>query len=373
MRSRVLLQKYSGSMAASAKRILIAPLDWGLGHTTRCIPIIRGIMSLGHEVVFAGDKRQLAFIKETFPQIDSRLLEGYRVRYSRRALMLTLMWQMPRLLNTIRKEHRWMQQLVTTEQIDGIISDNRYGLWHPQKPTVIVTHQPGVLTGLGKMADAFIRRAHYRFLNRFATVWIPDLERNDGLAGELSHPTPLPRGAAYIGWLSQFEPAKTEGHQHILILLSGPEPQRSMLSDLLWAQAKGLQRTIVFVEGKADATRNDRPAHIRHIPLANAEILQPLIEHASLIICRSGYSTLMDLAILGKKAILIPTPGQTEQEYLARSLAQRGIFHTEDQKGISLRDAIPEAESESNEHVLPEMAINEDLLMPVLRQWTESL
>jgi uncharacterized protein (TIGR00661 family) len=360
-------------MPASAKRILIAPLDWGLGHTTRCIPIIHQLQGMGHTVVFAGNETQQSFIRQSFPQIDSRLLEGYRVMYSKRALMLTLLLQLPRLLNTIRREHLWLKSFVAYEKIDGIISDNRYGLWHAQKPSIILTHQPGILTGLISWTDTVVRKIHYQFLARFSEVWIPDQPDETSLAGKLSHPPELPERRCYIGWLSQFSKGdRNASNKHVLILLSGPEPQRSILADKLWQQAKNLQQPIVFVEGKQGALRNDIPPHIRHIALADAQTLQPLLVAASLVICRSGYSTLMDLAMFGKPAILIPTPGQTEQEYLAKALAQAGIFYTAAQEEFALSEEMLMAESGSRLGMSLDMG-RADLLAPALAQWLEKL
>ncbi len=363
-------------MPASAKRILIAPLDWGLGHTTRCIPIIRLLQSLGHKIIFAGDTRQQAFVSLSLPEIDVQFLEGYRVRYSRRLLMFTLIWQLPRLTRVVRREHRWLEEIVAREKIDGVISDNRYGLWLKQTPSVIITHQPGILTGLGAWADQLTQRVHYRYLNRFAQVWIPDLPGPDKLAGKLSHPRVLPTHTRYVGLLSQFSSRKQKvisDNGPVLILLSGPEPQRAILADKLWNDAKTIQRAIVFVEGKEGATRNDMPPHIRHLSLANAAQLQPLLEEASFVICRSGYSTLMDLVVLGKRAVMVPTPGQTEQEYLATSLSARGVFHAVSQSDLKLSEAIALAESGSTVGLNSISANSSELLQRALEEWLSTL
>ncbi len=354
-------------MPPPPKTVLIAPLDWGLGHTTRCVPIIRAIAALGHQVLFAGNERQQAFIRLIFPDIRMFMLEGYAVRYSRRALLLTLLWQIPRLLGVIRREHNWLRRLATAEKIDGVISDNRYGLWHPHIPSVIITHQPGVQTGLGQLSDALARKMHYHFLRRFKAVWIPDAPGRPGLAGSLSHQPILPRNTAYMGWLSQFRkrPAYEGKSKHILILLSGPEPQRRVLADALWHQAQTVQEQIVFVEGRADATRGKIPPHIRYIPLAGGEALQVLLEAAEMVVCRSGYSTLMDLALLCKKAVLIPTPGQTEQEYLAA----QGFWPSFPQKGFSLISGIAAAR---NAHA-PDLLQDAHIMLPVIRKWLEGL
>jgi UDP:flavonoid glycosyltransferase YjiC (YdhE family) len=366
-------------MPLSAKRILIAPLDWGLGHTTRCIPIIREIRRLGHNILFAGTPDQQAFIKQTFPDLDTRFLNGYRVRYSRHALMFTLLWQIPRLLKTIQAEHEWMLRIVEEESVDGIISDNRYGLWHPSKPSIILTHQPNIITGMGGRADAGIRKMHYKYLSRFRSVWIPDYPGTPNLAGRLSHPDQIPPNTQYIGPLSQFtdtETARVRGSTgegmnegHILILLSGPEPQRTVLADKLWSQVQEFKRDIVFVEGSAGASRQTIPPHIRHVSLATASDLQPLLEKASIVICRSGYSTLMDLATLGKPAILIPTPGQTEQEYLAQYLSAKGHAIARSQSTFFISEAIDKAKE-----LKPfERGDAGDLLRPILNSWIQTL
>jgi UDP-N-acetylglucosamine transferase subunit ALG13 len=322
----------------------------------------------GHIPVFAGNDTQQAFVRRNFSRIELHPLPGYEVRYGRRALMLHLLQQVPGLLRRVREEHRWLRAFAGREGIDGIISDNRYGLWHPEKPSVILTHQPGIISGLGHGADAALRRLHYRFLQRFNEVWIPDLPGPNGLGGRLSHPAVLPRDARYIGWLSQFHRESSSGkNEHLLILLSGPEPQRSMLSDMLWQQTLRLSRPAVFVEGKTGISR-EAPPHIRHIALADASQLQPLLRDASLVVCRSGYSTLMDLVQFGKPAILIPTPGQTEQEYLAETLAKQGLFHAGRQQNFSLENVLAKAETSPRRPPVSD-ASPSALLEAALRSW----
>lgn len=358
-------------MAPSAKRILIAPLDWGLGHTTRCIPIIHALYALGQEVLFAGTAAQQSFIRRTFPDIPLRDLQGYQVRYSKRALLLTLLWQIPRLINIIKGEHAWLRKLIQEEAIDGIISDNRYGLWQLGKPSVILTHQLQIRSGMGRALDALLRKKHYQLLERFGTIWVPDQQGLENLGGELSHPDLLPRGTRYLGYLSQFSTPQTPVRPggYILVLLSGPEPQRTILADLLWQQAIVLDRALVFVEGSKDARRVDVPEHVSHYSLIGPAELEPLLACAGLVVCRSGYSTLMDLAVFGKRAVLIPTPGQTEQEYLAKRLAKQGQCYHLPQGSLALKEAIGAAEAMPGIRV----ATRHNVLLPVLQEWITSL
>ncbi len=256
--------------------------------------------------------------------------------------MFSLLSQTPRLVKTIRKEHKWLANLLSKRIFDGIISDNRYGLFHPLIPSVFMTHQLLAQTGLGNAADQLVRRLHYKYISRFNACWIVDVEGAPNLSGKLAHPQMLPPNATYVGLLSQM--LTNLNHQEdgtILVLLSGPEPQRSILSSILWKQVQQHKGEIVFVEGTNNAPNPTIiPAHITYHKQITRKDLQPLLSQASLVICRSGYSTLMDLATLQKKAILIPTPGQTEQEYLARHLHHQGIYYATNQKNFNLTQAL---------------------------------
>ncbi|MEI8278797.1 MAG: glycosyltransferase [Bacteroidota bacterium] len=329
----------------TSKRFLVAPLDWGLGHTTRIIPFIRYLHTLKHTVVFAGNEAQRQFISQTFPNIDTLHLDGYAVHYSksRWAFMPSMLAQVPRLLGVLRKEHQWLLQQCATQHFDAIISDNRYGLYHPTIPSVILTHQLQILTGLGFLADNELQRIHYGLLKKFNSCWVVDVPASPNLSGKLAHPShPLPT-AKYLGLLSQLQPTNVPTYtgDHLLILLSGPEPQRTILASLLWQQALEHKGKVVFVEGSTSAIPPAYiPPHIQYHSQLTASALQPILSQAAMVICRSGYSTLMDLVAMHKKAILIPTPGQTEQEYLAKHLHAQGVFYSHPQKGFDLSTAL---------------------------------
>lgn len=335
--------------------ILVAPLDWGLGHTSRCVPVIRYLLEQGFRVSAAGTVSQLLFYEQTFSAetasgaLRLRVLDGYNVRYAKSGggFLPRILLQVPRILRTVQVEHRWLRALVEEENIDGIISDNRYGLHHPRVPSVILTHQLSPRTGMGSMVDGFVRRMHYHALKKFGACWVVDTAAAPGLSGSLAHPPALLKGSHYIGLLSQFSVEKPQLHTDyrsgspLLVLLSGPEPQRTLLSEGLWAQVQHHQGEVVFIEGKEDAQVPDAiPPHIKHHRRLTSQALKPLLEAASVVVCRSGYSTLMDLVALKKRAIIIPTPGQTEQEYLAETLAARGVFATAQQENFSLADAL---------------------------------
>ena len=326
-------------------RILVAPLDWGLGHTTRCIPLIGWLLRLGHHVVFAGNQWQHRFIDNIFPAIEKIHLDGYNVTYgSRQGLeQFALFAQLPRLRKTIKREHEWLQQHAAGLRLDGIISDNRYGLYHPNLPSVIITHQLQVQSGMGSTVNRAVQQVHYKFLERFGNIWVPDVEGPQNLGGALSHTRPRPHNTSYLGLLSQFdeEELPPAAGQHLLVLLSGPEPQRTILAGILWQQVQSCSEQVVFVEGTDSAVQPTHiPDHIIWHRRISGPVLTAALQHAAIVVCRSGYSTLMDLVRLSKKAILIPTPGQTEQEYLGRHLQEQGIFLCRRQKGLDLAEAL---------------------------------
>jgi UDP-N-acetylglucosamine transferase subunit ALG13 len=340
----------AGENLLRKSRILVAPLDWGLGHTTRCIPIIKELLAQNFEVFAAGDHQQERLLRTEFPGLPFLPLRGYGVRYSKKNLLLKLISQVPRIMFRIREEHRWLQETVTTHQINAVISDNRFGLYHQKLPTVLITHQLQMKTNLGGWSEKILRSWNYSFINRFAACWVPDDDGPNNLAGELSHPMVLPKvPITYIGPLSRFHPqeqfssfAKPQ-RDHLLFILSGPEPQRTLLEDKIINDASHYPGTATIVRGlpsSLSAIPSTRMIKVfNHLP---ANELRQEIENAEVVISRSGYSTIMDIVPLGKKAILIPTPGQTEQEYLAAYLQQQHKAFTIAQKDFSLPTILEE-------------------------------
>lgn len=309
--------------------ILVAPLDWGLGHTTRCMPVIQHLLHSGHRVLFAGNEQQRGYVLATLPQLPIVHLNGYNISYAKQGnmFMAAIAGQVPKVMRAIGQEHEWLKKIVAEHSIDAVISDNRYGLHHAAIPCAIMTHQLQVMSGMGAWVDNMLRKLHYHYLQKFNTCWVVDVPDAPGLAGALSHPATLPHNATYVGLLSQIPISNNVSKDYLLVLLSGPEPQRTLLSRQLWAQLQSYKGQVVFAEGKADADAPAHiPAHIRHYPILTKDNLETILQGAAMVICRSGYSTIMDLVKLQKKAILIPTPGQTEQEYLAKQLQQQGIY-----------------------------------------------
>ena len=352
-------------------RVLVAPLDWGLGHATRCIPIIKELLIQRCNVIVACAGPQKVLLREEFPSLSFIELRGYEIKYdkNRAFTILRLVSSIPKILIRIKRERAWLKRFAAREELDLVISDNRYGLATPGVFCIFMTHQLLIKTAFGGWADRILQTLNYRTIRHFSRCWIPDITPI-GLAGELSHPKRMPSiSTRYIGWLSRFG-AATHGGTHrgfLLALLSGPEPQRTLLEKDILRQAAELGKApagcrLVIVRGLPEggkavsglwasgeaaasgqsapgAAAAGLPAWISlydHLP---ARALEPLIRDAGLILARPGYSTLMDLQRLGKRALLVPTPGQTEQEYLGPYLAQKGWASCVNQRDFSLAAA----------------------------------
>jgi hypothetical protein len=321
-----------------SRRVLVAPLDWGLGHATRCIPIIRVLIARGCTVFLAGHGASLQLLKTEFPQLTAFTLPGYNPRYpARGSMVLAMMRQLPKFMRTIRREHRETQLLVRTQLIDLVIADNRYGCYAQDVPCILITHQSNILMppGFGWLAP-WVRRLNIHFLKKFSACWVPD-EPGGMLSGDLLG-FGITLGSIvpyeFTGVLSRFRGGEADIRYDIVAVCSGPEPQRSVFEALVTAQLRRSGLSYVIVRGMPGG----ESAHVLGL-LSSAE-LEQLMKSAGTILARSGYSTLMDLAALGKRAILVPTPGQTEQEYLARRLKEKGIAYSVTQKQFDLGTAL---------------------------------
>ncbi len=330
------------SILSLMAKIVVAPLDWGLGHATRCIPIIRLLMRRGYEVVLAGSGESLALLNEEFPALPSFLLPPYAPTYaSSDAMAWKMLIQTPKFLDAIKGEHEALKNIVTTERIDAVISDNRYGCWSSVVPSIFVTHQtnvrlPAMLSGL----QAIVRKLNIRAINRFTQCWIPDISGPQNLSGDLTKIKGFdPSRIRYIGNLSRFKTQpESETVYDVAFVLSGPEPQRAILENIIVAQVKSTRLRYFIVRGIISGGQ-PLSSNISYADFLSTGSLLNLIMRSTCVVARSGYSTIMDLAKLGKKAIFIPTPGQTEQEYLAKRMMKRKIAYAMAQNSFNLQDA----------------------------------
>jgi uncharacterized protein (TIGR00661 family) len=354
------------------KRILVAPLDWGLGHATRCIPIIRLLMQSGCEVYLATSGKQEILLREEFPNGKFLHLPGYMVQYGKYGVMFRLLRQIPVIRRHIFTENAWLQQAVRTYGFDGILSDNRYGLYHHQIPSVLITHQINLqLPAWASIMRKTVQKVLFQHIEHFNECWIPDLpDYKTSLAGNLSHPKDNPDiPVKYIGWLSRFEPpaSQSEREDTLLISLSGPEPQRTILEEKVLRQIKVLNQPIWLVRGlPGESNLPNVPGHVTVYNHLAADNFMALMQRCSLMISRSGYSTLMDAMVLGTPIACIPTPGQTEQEYLSKRLAEKGWAVCQTQDAFNLA-ALKEQSKLSNNPINP--ASKNEYLNEVLGKW----
>jgi uncharacterized protein (TIGR00661 family) len=345
-------------------RILVAPLDWGLGHSTRCIPIMKELLANGCEVWLAGEGQQEALLKTEFPELPFLSLEGYRIQYSRSSIgfFFRIIMQVPRIISVIKKEHRWLKNIVKKYGFDAVISDNRFGLYHEKIPCIFITHQLKIKNPRMRWSENIIQKWNYKYIGRFSECWVPDVEQKDNLAGELSRPAvkalvPI----RYVGILSRLEKKQMpEVKDHLLFILSGPEPQRSILENKIINEVSHYARTATVVRGlPSSLSVIPSTGMIKFYNHLSSEQLNEEIEKAGFVISRSGYSTVMDLVKLQKRMILVPTPGQTEQEYLASYLYQKQIALAIDQDQFSL-DSILERATNFN-YNFPRLADSKNL------------
>jgi uncharacterized protein (TIGR00661 family) len=329
-------------------KILIAPLNWGLGHATRCIPIIKYLLSQGAEIIIACGKAQKSLLQSEFPDLRFEYLPGYDLKYAGNGALtvMKIIFQIPKILIQIKKENRWLADFYDAEGLDAVISDNRYGLFLSKIPCFFMTHQLRISTPFGNKADDFIQRINYRYISLFTECWIPDFDQEQNLAGELSHPHSLPGiPRQYLGCLSRFSkknlPVVTNT---VVVILSGPEPQRTIIEKIMLRQLPNVACEATIIRGLPGESEllpaGPNYRAYNHLPAA---ALNKIICESEFVICRSGYSSIMDIVKLGKKSIVIPTPGQHEQEYLASYLLQKKVVLAKDQAAFGLSDAIEEA------------------------------
>ena len=319
------------------KNILVAPLNWGIGHATRCIPIIRKLQEHNFNVIIASSGRSLELLIQEFPNQDFIKIDDYNIKYySFLPMAISILIQIPKILLSIKKEHAQLKSIINDFKIDGVISDNRYGMYSEEIPSVFITHQLEIQTPIFR---SFIKKINHKLIGKFSECWIPDFETN-GIAGKLSNSTNTTINYKYIGPLSRFTKKKSEIKYDILAIISGPEPQRSILEKSLIRELKLHKNKSLLLQGKPEKKYTDKINNLTIKSHLSSEELNLAMIESRLIICRAGYSTIMDLFKLQKNAVLIPTPGQTEQEYLSKYLSESRYFKSINQNEINLKNLI---------------------------------
>lgn len=328
-------------MPIKKKTVLIAPLNWGLGHSTRCIPIIQALLDRGFEVIIASDGVALNLLKKEFPELKAYELPSYHISYAKnpRFFKIKLLLNSPKILGAMRKERKVIKQIARKVAADVLISDNRLGVYVKGLFNVFITHQLRVMSGNTTQISSLL---HQQIFKKYDAVWVPDFRDEPNLTGALGHLKKSPPHLTYIGPLSRFEKEPTQIERDLLVLLSGPEPQRSILEKKICSELENFPGRVLMVQGVIEEAQKsehmDAEGRFTRINFMQSKELSKAIQSSKMVLCRSGYTTVMDLAKLGKKAFFIPTPGQYEQEYLAEMLDKQGLVPACSQEAFKLSE-----------------------------------
>lgn len=319
-------------------KILIAPLNWGLGHATRCIPLIRQYLAAGDEVVLGGDGESILLLRHTFPNLRVIDLPSLELRYTKNSSQRGFYLRaIPALIRFTIADHYYLRQQIAIEHFDLVISDNRFGLFSRETHCVYITHQLYVrLPQRIRFFQPLARALHACIYKRYNEVWVPDYEDStNNLAGDLAHGRAFDSSVKYIGPLSRFSTSFPVGiskvfrcggeSYSVVAILSGLEPHRSIFEQELIERFRK-SASVLIVRGKLTGPQTTmRIGSITLVPHMGDGELLPIMVNADKLIVRSGYSTIMDLDVLGllQKAEFHPTPGQSEQEYLAGYITKK--------------------------------------------------
>ncbi|MEO6189149.1 MAG: glycosyltransferase [Saprospiraceae bacterium] len=322
------------------KTVLLTPQHWGLGHVTRTIPVISYFVNRGWKVLLASSGAGSDLLKKEFPQLAVFELPDYNILYPSKNMYWNMAIQMYKMHRAIILEKFAIRRLCKEHEVDLLISDARLGAAQSKVPCAIITHHlhfPLKLKFFEWCADTWMRF----FYLQFNEIWIPDFENEKNLSGSLSHQFKSKKHH-YLGPLSRFKRLDIEQKFEVCFMLSGPEPARTKFEDLILEQFPSLQlQSAILIRGKSDIPSIAKIPNLQIISLATSEQLNHIMSASGIIVCRSGYSTLLDLSVIRKKALLIPTPGQPEQEYLGHELHRKKIFYSIDQDNLDLAAQIP--------------------------------
>lgn len=313
------------TLSSTNKTILIAPLNWGLGHATRCIPIIKALQENNYIPIIASDGIALELLRKEFPYIQTLELPSYQIEYAKNGknFKWKLLQNFPKMMKAVLNEKKMIKKWVKKYDIEGIISDNRLGVFSKKVPSVFITHQLNVMTGNTTWITS---KLHQHIIKKYKECWVPDVEGTPNLTGKLGHLETTDLKLKYIGPLSRFHKKETAKVYDLMIILSGPEPQRGLLEEKLKKEILKYDGKVIFIKGIVEKNqKKEQIENVTYYNFMNTRQLEQTFNESEVVLCRSGYTTIMDLVKLEKKAFFIPTPGQFEQEYLAEKLEKEGL------------------------------------------------
>jgi len=325
----------------TTKNILISPLDWGMGHASRIIPVIEILRNNGHNIIVAASGLQKKLLSSSFPDIIFEDIIPYNIKLSdKKSQNRVILSQIPKIIIAIKKEHKQVKALIQKHNINLVISDNRYGFYNKDVKSIFITHQTHILLPKKiKFLENILNKINTRLINKFDVCWVPDNKNEENLSGILSHKNKKINNLKYIGILSKFNKLDLEINNDILVILSGPEPQRTIFENIIETKLGDTNNTVIIVRGNNKEKKSEY-GNIDYLAFANTAELNKLILQSRIIISRSGYSSIMDYIYLQKKAIIFATPGQTEQEYLSEYLSEKNYFIAGNQEQFNLTDLL---------------------------------
>lgn len=326
------------NLDSTNKTILIAPLNWGLGHATRCIPIIKALQENNYIPIIASDGIALELLRKEFPYLQTLELPSYQIEYAKNGknFKWKLLQNCPKMIEAVLNEKKMVKEWVKKYDIDGIISDNRLGVFNRKIPSVFITHQLNVMTGNTTWITS---KLHQYIIKKYTSCWVPDVAEAPNLTGKLGHLESSSFNIKYIGPLSRLHKKESEKIYDLMIILSGPEPQRGLLEEKLNKEVLRYQGKVVFIKGIIEKDqKKEQIENVTYYNFMNTRQLEQTFNESNLVLCRSGYTTIMDLVKLEKKAYFIPTPGQYEQEYLAKKLKEEGLVPYSDQEKFRIEN-----------------------------------
>ncbi|MCK4904801.1 hypothetical protein KAS42_00960 [bacterium] len=334
--------------------VFVSPLSWGLGHATRDVPIIKELLKHNHKVTIASSGPSLVFLQKEFPQCRFIYFPDYPPPYTKsRFFIAKFTAYIPIMIHAIRVEEKKARQFFKENKYDLIISDNRFGVYSPDVPSFLISHQlrfsaPKVLSFAEQWAQSFNSHFH----KNFTRVIVPDNSPDTvSLSGTLSLNTrkATQERIYYAGILSSIRKIDVAEDIDFLISISGPEPQRTILEEVMMKQVQKLPgKKMVLLGRPAEDFEYKMPEFTTVKSHAGREEMSVLMNRAKFIISRSGYTTMMEIAELGKtKCLFIPTSGQTEQVYLSQYYMEKGWFYSKSQYSLDILRDVEEAKKYS--------------------------
>ena len=338
------------------KTIFVAPLYWGLGHAARCIPIINALLQQNYNVLLGSDSAALLFLRKEFPALPYVELPSYNITYPKNGsnFKWKMLWNLRNIQKAIASEKKIIEELVSEDKIQGIISDNRLGVRDKRVPSAFITHQLHVLTG---NTTYFSSKLHQNYIQKYDECWVPDVDRKENLSGRLGHLEKPIFPVKYIGPISRFQKKELPKKYDVLVLISGPEPQRTLFEEKMIEAFKASKKSILLVQGVVEAEQKQcMRGNVNVINFMLSGELERAINESEVVVSRSGYTTILDLAGLEKKSYFVPTPGQYEQEYLAKRLKDLEITPSCEQENFTedKLDEIPHYKGLSDFKITPD-------------------